>query len=90
MALSKNAERGFCSACGSTLTMRYFATPETLYLTVASVDKVSGKDGIHGVEGLSKKHLYVGDKVDWYSLPDDGLPRFDTMPNEAKYLVFED
>jgi hypothetical protein len=87
MAVSKSAERGFCSACGSTLTMRYFATPETLYLTMASADEKSPKFGAKDMESLSKKHIYVRDKVGWYTLPDDGLPRFETMPNEAKYLV---
>jgi hypothetical protein len=90
MAISKNAERGFCSACGSSLTMRYRATPETLYLTIASVDEEAGKGGIDPLEGLSKKHIYVREKVYWYDLPDDGMPRFETMPNEDKYLVFGD
>jgi hypothetical protein len=90
MAISKDAERGFCSACGSTLTMRYRATLETLYLTIASVDDEARKGGIDALEGLSKKHIYVSEKVDWYSLPDDGIPRFETMPNAAKYLNFGD
>ena len=90
MAISKNAERGFCSACGSSLTFRYRATPETLYLTIASVDEEGRKGGIDALEGLSKKHIYVREKVDWYNLPDDGMPRFETMPNEAKYLIFGD
>jgi hypothetical protein len=70
--------------------MRYRATPETLYLTIASVDDVAREGGINALEGLSKKHIYVSEKVDWYNLPDDGMPRFETMPNEAKYLTFED
>ena len=90
LAISKNAERGFCSACGSTLTFRYRATPDTLYLTIASVDQVASKGGIGALEGLSWKHIFVREKVDWYNLPEDGLPRFETMPNEAKYLIFGD
>jgi hypothetical protein len=70
--------------------MRYLATPDQMYLTIASVDDEARKDRIDALEGLSKKHIYVRDKVDWYTLPDDGLPRFETMPNEAKYLVFGD
>jgi hypothetical protein len=70
--------------------MRYRATPETLYLTIASVDEEAGKSGIDPLEGLSRKHIYVREKVDWYDLPDDGMPRFETMPNEAKYLIFGD
>jgi hypothetical protein len=90
MSISKNAERGFCSACGSTMTMRYYATPDVLYLTIASVDTQATKDGVAALQGLSKKHLYLKEKVDWYQVPDDGLPRFETMPNEAKYLIFGD
>jgi hypothetical protein len=86
VAISKNAERGFCSACGSSLTFKYSATPETMYLTIASVDEDARKGGLDPLQGLSKKHIYIGEKVDWYNLPDDGLPRFETMPNEAKYL----
>jgi hypothetical protein len=59
-----------------------------IYLTIASVDR--GEGGVDPLQGLDKKHIYVGEKVDWYDLPDDGLPRFETMPNEAKYLVFGD
>jgi hypothetical protein len=90
MAISKNAERGFCSACGSSLTFRYHATPDTLYVTMASVDEEARKGGVDPLEGLIKKHIYVGEKVDWYKLPDDGLPRFETMPNEVKYLKYSD
>jgi hypothetical protein len=68
--------------------MRYLATPDTLYLTIASVDEEARLGGIDPLEGLSWKHIYVGEKVDWYSFPDDGLPRFETMPNEGKYLIF--
>jgi hypothetical protein len=89
-AVSKNAERGFCSACGTSLTFRYRATPDTLYLTIASMDEDSSHGGIDVLGGLSKKHIYVGEKVEWYELPDDGLPRFEAMPNEAKYLIFGD
>jgi len=93
---SKNAERGFCSACGSTLTMRYTVTPETVYLTLGSADNNGGGAGEGGGEneerigevlkGLGKKHLYMSEKVGWYDVPDDGWPRFETMPNDKKYL----
>jgi hypothetical protein len=54
---------------------------------MASVDKEFQKDGINVLESLSKKHLYISEKVNWYTLPDDGLPRFETMPKEIKYLI---
>ena len=66
----------FC--CG----VRYFAVPETVYLTLGSVDADEG--GV--LEGLTKKHLYVKELGVWDKLPDDGWPRWDTMPNEVKYL----
>lgn len=69
--------------------MRYLATPHTLYFTVASVSDEARKGETDPLEGMAKKHLYVREKVDWYQLPDDGLPRYETMPNEGKYLIFE-
>lgn len=90
MAISSNAERGFCDACGSTLTFKYHATPETLYVAIASVDDDIGLGETEILEGLSKKHIYEGEKVHWYKLPDDVMPRFETMPNESKYLIFGD
>jgi hypothetical protein len=62
--------------------MKYFATPDVVYLTLSSVDLVD-----RGVlEGLVKKHLYVKDLGRWDKLPDDSWPRWETMPNEGKYL----
>jgi hypothetical protein len=57
---------------------------------MASVDDQARTGEADALDGLSKKHIYVGEKVDWYKLPDDGLPRFETMPNEAKYLISGD
>ena len=38
------------------------------------------------LEGMVKNHLYVKELGRWDSLPDDGWPRWDTMPNEREYL----
>jgi hypothetical protein len=62
--------------------MRYFATPEVVYLTLGSVDV--DEKGV--LQGLVKKHIYVKELRSWDCLPDDGWPRWDTMPNERKYL----
>lgn len=62
--------------------VRYFATPDVIYLTLASVDVVG--EGV--LEGLEKEHLYVKELGGWDKLPEDGWPRWETMPNEAKNL----
>lgn len=38
------------------------------------------------LEGLEKEHIYVRELGKWDKLPDDGWPRWDTMPNEEKNL----
>jgi hypothetical protein len=66
--------------------MSYTVDPETIHMTLGSVGDV--EEGV--LSGLALKHIYLVDKPTWYQIPDDGLPRFDTMPNEKKYLIFED
>jgi hypothetical protein len=90
VSISSNAHRGFCSQCGSSLMMVYHTTKETLFLSAASVSEEVSGSGKNALKDLPGKHIYVEDKVDWYSLPDDGLPRHERMPNEAKYLVHKD
>lgn len=46
------------------------------------------KRNLEVLKGLQYKHLYVKEKVPWYQLPEDRLPRWDTMPNESKYLIY--
>lgn len=70
--------------------MIYHSAPDTMFMATASVSEEARGNGQDPLEGLPRTHIYLQDKVDWYNLPDDGLPRHDTMPNEAKYLVHRD
>ncbi len=63
---SPDAERGFCSACGSHLFWKQSSKDYTSILA-ASIDEPSG---LHVA-----KHIFVDDKGDYYGI-DDGLPQF--------------
>jgi hypothetical protein len=63
---SPDAERGFCSTCGSHLFWKQSRDGHTSSLA-ASVDPPSGL--------RMAKHIFVEDKGDYYEIT-DGLPRF--------------
>lgn len=63
---SPDAERGFCSTCGSHLFWKQSEEDHTGILA-ASVDEPSGL--------RMAKHIFVDDKGDYYDIADD-LPRF--------------
>ena len=64
---SPDAERGFCSTCGSHLFWRG-THGDHMVILAASVDAPSGLRMV--------RHIFVGDKGDYYEI-DDGLPQFD-------------
>jgi hypothetical protein len=64
---SETAERGFCDRCGSNLFWRPVGS-DSISITGGTLDTPTG---------LSiRKHIFVGDKSDYYSLHDD-LPKLD-------------
>ena len=69
--VSAEVRRGFCSECGSSL---FFDTlgDAKLSFCAGSIDAPT--------ELVSKAHIYVGSKGDYYELADDGLLRFDELP----------
>jgi len=71
---SSHAERGFCSACGTTLTYAHDARPGEIDLTTASFDspEVFTPD----------RHIWVSDKLAWVSI-DDGLRQFQGWSSEG-------
>lgn len=71
-ASSASATRGFCGACGSPLTWRHDAQPDTVFLTVGSLDHP------HAVR--PQHHLFTADSIPWLDIHDD-LPRYDAWPN---------
>jgi hypothetical protein len=63
---SPEAERGFCSTCGSHLFWRR-STRDYTAILAGSLDEPSGL--------LIAKHIFVNDKGDYYDIA-DGLPQF--------------
>jgi hypothetical protein len=62
---SPEARRGFCGTCGSSLFWKHDDEDFTSILA-GSIDGVSGLE--------IAKHIYVGDKPDWYDIT-DGKPQ---------------
>ena len=66
---SREAQRGFCSRCGSSLFWRHQNDGGRISVMSGTID---------GATGLkTEKHIYVADKGDYYELT-DGLPQLET------------
>lgn len=64
---SPGITRGFCAACGSSLSFQRGETPPKITLAVDSLDDP---------DALAPwQHIYVADAVSWLHIPDD-LPRY--------------
>lgn len=67
IASSAQATRGFCAACGTSLTYVHAARPGAIDVTTATFD---------APEALRPEyHIWVSDRVDWAPLA-DGLPQY--------------
>ncbi len=66
---SSFAERGFCAACGSSLTFQYFRRPEIIGVAVGSLD--------HPEIVRPEVHWGAESQLPWFELG-DGLPRWRT------------
>ena len=88
--LSKNAKRGFCSECGSSMTMQYNVELEEIGVCAGSLDESSVKGGIQALDGIKKKHIFVKDKVGWYDIPNDGYERQEHMKSASRLLIHKD
>ena len=64
-ASSADAERGFCSTCGSVLFWRPFGR-DTISVSPGAIDNPTGL--------RLASHIYVADKGDYYDIT-DGLPQ---------------
>lgn len=75
LKLSDFAERTFCSACGTPISMTYHRTRDRIHLTVATIDTQSLK-----LESplVVTKHIFLCEKAQWTVLPDDGAERWAT------------
>ncbi len=68
---SAGSQRGFCSVCGAVVP-GITADGAMVFLPLGNSDDEPGL--------APQGHIYVGSKAPWFDLPDDGLPRFDVMP----------
>ena len=64
---SKNAARGFCPACGSTLAMREEVLPDRVQICVGSLDEPQ--------RARMDDHVWTRNRVSWFDIRDN-LPRF--------------
>jgi hypothetical protein len=70
---SPGSQRAFCSVCGAVVPV---FTPDG---AMAFVPLGNSDDE---PELAPQLHMYVGSKAPWFEIPNDGLPRFDSMPEE--------
>jgi hypothetical protein len=68
---SAGTQRAFCSVCGAVVP-EFTADGAIAFLPLGNSDDDRGMAPL--------VHMYVGSKAPWYEIPDDGLPRFDAMP----------
>lgn len=64
---SAGVERLFCPHCGSQLVFRALAEPETLDVTLASLDDPAAIAPDH--------HIWTASRIGWFEIADD-LPRY--------------
>lgn len=64
---SEFAERGFCSQCGSTVTMHEDVLSDRVQVAIGSLDQPDRVD--------VNDHVWTQDQISWFDVRDD-LPRF--------------
>jgi len=64
---SPQVTRGFCSACGTSMTYAHDARPEEVDVALAALDEASAV--------APEYHIWVADKLSWLTLG-DGLPQY--------------
>ncbi|KAK3082090.1 hypothetical protein LTS18_004679 [Coniosporium uncinatum] len=77
LRLSKFAERTYCDKCGSPISMAYGEEPTEIAVTMGSLEDDSLTPETWSE--VRRSHIFVREKAPWYEIPDDGLPRSETM-----------
>ncbi|NJK64450.1 MAG: hypothetical protein HC921_18750 [Synechococcaceae cyanobacterium SM2_3_1] len=76
---SASAERGFCSVCGSTVSMHEEVLTDRVQVTVGSLDQPQ--------RGSITDHLWTQQQIPWFHVSDQ-LPRFpqssSAVPTKAR------
>lgn len=73
-ASSPRVRRGFCAACGTSLTYFHEGRAGEIDVTLASLDDPS--------QLVPERHIWVADKLPWVTLA-DGLPQYETVRESA-------
>lgn len=68
---SRIADRGYCPTCGSSLTMQYHLQPASMSIAAGTIDKTTAPIPLPG------EHIFVSEKSPWFTIPADGLDRFE-------------
>ena len=68
---SPGVERGFCGACGSSITYRNAKRPAEVDFTLATLDEAAAL--------APRMHIWVQDKLPWVQIT-DGLTQHATVP----------
>ncbi|KAF2004543.1 S-adenosyl-L-methionine-dependent methyltransferase [Amniculicola lignicola CBS 123094] len=76
------ADRTYCSSCGTPITMVYHfeGGDEDVSITVGSIDM----HHFRGEMPKTKQHIFVSERAPWFTIPDDGVPRQQTMRSLSK------
>lgn len=72
-ASSESNDRVFCTECGSNILVDPKQEPETLYISMSTVDGDPPRP--------TGYHAFVGSKAPWHEITDD-LEQYDTEPPE--------
>ncbi|MGA0609129.1 GFA family protein [Caldimonas sp. KR1-144] len=72
---SAHVRRGFCGACGTSLTYFHEGRAEEIDVTLASLDDPARL--------VPQRHIWVADKLPWVTLA-DGLPQYETVRSSAE------
>ena len=71
---SPEVERGFCGACGTSLTYRHVRRSGEIDFTLVSLDDPTLLQ--------PQAHVWVQDKLPWVEIV-DGMPQYQTVPPDA-------
>ena len=72
-ASSDTHRRFFCSVCGSNILVELHSEPDTLYLSMGSIEGDPPRPPAY--------HIYVGSKAPWHEIT-DALPQYEVEPDE--------
>jgi hypothetical protein len=78
-ASSPGVRRGFCGACGTSLTFESTRWPGDVHLMVGNFD--------HPEHFAPQCHVFAGEQLSWLKFG-DGLPRYRTVPSAGDLIGY--